>query len=150
MRAQEFLAESVKHYYHGSMNKLPVGTVLTPRDDYENDWANTDFYAALEKYRPANMLSHRQSVFMCDNPEDVDLAGGGTQYLFTVVPIGPVQRHDMNWSSEISSLVSLGQDLDSPEIEDAAAAYWAGEESPNEVVWEYLAPKAKIIAVEEY
>lgn len=150
MRAKDFIIEGPKKLYHGSMDYLPVGTILTPRDDYENRWEHTDFFRPLEMYRPKDKLSHTQSVFMCDNPDDVDLAGGGTEYLFTVIPIGPVQRHDMNWSSEISSLVSLGHDLDSPEIKDAAMAYWAGEESPNEVIWEYLAPKAKIITVEEY
>jgi hypothetical protein len=150
MRAVEFLNEAPKKLYHGSMEYLPVGTILTSRDNYEDRWGHTDFFDALEYYRPKNKLSHTQSVFMCDNPDDVDLAGGGTEYLFTVIPIGPVQRHDLNWSSEVSSLISLGYDLDSPEVKNAAEAYWAGEESPNEVLWEYLAPKAKIIAVEEY
>lgn len=139
-----------KVFYHGSYTKLPLGTILTPRDTYEDDWKHTDFYGPLEMYRPADKLSHKQSVFMCDNPDDVDLAGGATDWLFTVVPLGPVQRHDLNWSSEISSLVSLGVPLDSNEIKDAAAAYWSGEESPNEVIWEYLTTSAKIIAVEKY
>lgn len=150
MRIVEILTESVKHYYHGSMKELPVGTVLTPRDDYENDWSGTDFYAPLEKYRPANMLSHRQSVFMCDNDEDVDLAGGGTEWLFVVEPQGPVQRHDLNWGSEISMLVGDGYGIDSPEIARAAKNYWAGVPHTDESVWEYLTPAAKIIAVEEY
>jgi hypothetical protein len=33
------------HHHHGSYNKLPVGTILTARnDDYESDWKDTDFY----------------------------------------------------------------------------------------------------------
>lgn len=150
MRATEFLTESIKVYYHGSYDKLPVGTILTPRDDYEDRWKHTDFYGPLEMYRPPNMLSHNKSVFMCDNPDDVDLAGGATDWLFTVAPLGPVQKHDMNWSSEISSLISLGHDYDSEEVMDAARSYWAGEESPNEPLWEYLTTSAKIIKVEEY
>jgi len=150
MRITEIITESVNHYYHGSYNELPVGTILTPRDDYENDWQDTNFYAAIEMYRPTDKLAHKQSVFMCDNPDDVDLAGAATDWLFTVVPIGEVQRHDMNWLSEISSLVDLGFPLDSDEIKDAAEAYWSGEESPNEVVWEYLTPSAKIVKVEKY
>ena len=137
MRASEFITESPKYLYHGSYQKLPIGTILTARDDYENDWQNTNFYKPLEMYRPSDKLSHKQSVFMCDNPDDIDLAGAATDWLFTVIPMGPLQRHDMNWSSEISSLVDLGYPLDSIEIKDAAEAYWSGEESPNEVVWEY-------------
>lgn len=142
--------EDDKLYYHGSMNKLPVGTILRPRDDYENDWQNTDFYKPLEKYRPNNMLSHKQSVFMCDNDVDVDLAGGGTNYLFKVKPLGTIQRHDLNWGSEISSLISDGYGIDSPEVVKAAKNYWAGVPHTNESVWEYLTPSAKIVAVEEY
>lgn len=148
MRAYEFAVP--KKLYHGSSFKLPVGKILIPRPGYEDRWSHTDFFGPLEFYRPPNKLSHAQSVFMCDNPIDVGMAGGGQEWLFTVIPIGPVQRHDMNWSSEISSLVELGYDLDSPEIVDAAEAYWNGEPSANEVIWEYLAPKAKIIKVEKY
>ena len=150
MRAKEFIFESKKVYYHGSSIELPVGTILRPQEGYEDRWGHTDFFDVLEMYRPPDKLAHSESVFMVDNPDDVDLAGGATDYLFTVVPLGPVQRHDLNYSSEISSLVSLGYRLDSPEIRDAAEDYWAGLESPNEVLWEYLTRAAKIIKVEEY
>ena len=66
MKAIEFIIESNNTFYHGSTKRLPVGTILRPRDDYEDAWRNVDFYAALEKYRPQNKLSHKQSVFMCD------------------------------------------------------------------------------------
>lgn len=150
MRAREFVIESNKQYYHGSMTELPKGTVLKPRDDYENDWQNTDFYKPLEKYRPANMLSHHASVFMTDNDEDVDLAGGGTEWLFVVEPLGPVQKHDLNWGSEISMLISDGYDINSLEVKQAAQNYWSGKPHPNESVWEYLTPAAKIVSVEPY
>jgi hypothetical protein len=137
-------------YYHGSMDELPVGTVLTPRDNYETNWSNTDFYAALEHYRPKHMLGHSQSVFMCDNADDIDLAGGGTEWVFTVKPHGKIERHDLNWGSEISMLISDGYAIDSPEVEHAAKNYWAGVPHTDEQVWEYLTPAATIIAVEPY
>lgn len=138
-------------YFHGSMNYLPVGTILTPRmDEYEKDWQNTDFYNILEKYRPSNMLSHKESVFMVDNEDDIDLAGGGTEWMFIVKPLGPIQKHDINWSSEISGLVSDGYSIDSTEIINAANNYWKGVPHPAENVWEYLTTKAKIISVEKY
>lgn len=150
MRALEFITEQEKVYYHGSEIKLPVGTILKPRPGYEKRWGHTDFYRILEMYRPSDKLSHNNSVFMCDNPDDVDLAGAATEWLFTVVPLGPVQKHDMNYSSEISSLISLDHDFDSEEVMDAAHDYWAGVESPNEPLWEYLTTSAKIIKVEKY
>lgn len=137
-------------YYHGSMDYLPVGTILTPRDNYEENWSNADFYYALEKYRPKNMFSHRESVFMVKDENDIDLAGGGTDWMFTVKPLGPIQKHDLNWGSEISMLISDGHSIDSPEVKNAAINYWKGVAHHNENVWEYLTPKAEIISVEEY
>lgn len=145
------ILEETGKFYHGSMDELPVGTILTPRlDDYEKDWGSTDFYHVLEKYRPSNMLSHKESVFMVDNEDDVDVAGGGTDWLFTVKPLGPIQKHDLNWSSEISMLISEGYSIDSKEVINAANNYWLGVAHPNESVWEYLTPKVEIIKVEEY
>lgn len=150
MRIRELLESNNQPYYHGSYDNLPVGTILTPRDDYESNWKDTDFYGPLEMYRPKDKLSHKQSVFMCDNPDDVDLAGGATEWLFTVAPMGKVQRHDLNWGSEISSLVGDGHAFDSEEVMEAANNYWAGIPHHNESVWEYLTPAAKIVKVEEY
>lgn len=136
-------------YYHGSNDELPKGTILKPRgDDYEADWIGTDFYSILEKYRPSDMLSHKNAVFMCDNPDDIDNAGGGTEWLFKVKPLGPVQKHDLNWSSEISLLISNNESED--KIKEAALNYWNGVPHHDENVWEYLTTSAKILAVEEY
>lgn len=154
MLAREFIIENLQVYYHGSYDNLPVGTILTARDDYENRWGNTDFYQILEMYRPKHMLSHRESVFMCDNPDDVSIAGGATDYLFTLRALGPVERHDLNWSSEISNLLSQDYEWDSDEIMEAAQYYWQGtpytEIYDGESVWEYLTRRAKILKVEEY
>jgi len=149
MRIQEL--QSSATYYHGSMDYLPVGTILTPRNqEYEKDWAGTDFYSVLEHYRPMNKPAHKNSVFMVADPDDVDLAGGGTEWLMTVEPLGPVSGHDLNWSSEISMLLDDGHDMLSNQVQEAALNYWNGVPHYNESVWEYLTPQAKILAVEEY
>ena len=138
-------------YYHGSEVELPVGTVLQPRSDYKERWGHNDFFQALESNRPANCLPHSNAVFMCDNDEDVDAAGGGTEYLFELRPIGKVSKHDMNWSSQISALVSDGYSLDSDEVKLAAQNYWAGVPHDEcEPLWEYLCEQAEVVAVEEY
>jgi len=137
-------------FYHGSFDKLPVGTILTPRTNYINNWKHTDFYDPLETHRPTNMLAHHQAVFMVGTDEDIDLSGAATEWIFIVQPLGPVQRHDMNWSSEISSLIGLGHDVDSEEISFAAQNYWNGIPHVDEQVWEYLTSSAKILSVEAY
>ncbi len=118
-----------------------MGTILTPRNqEYEKDWENTDFYSVLEHYRPMNKPAHKNSVFMVTDPDDVDLAGGGTEWLMTVKPLGPVSRHDLNWSSEISMLLSDGhrnavqagqQPGQSPTDRRPAAGVGAGDDHPG-------------------
>lgn len=138
-------------FFHGSMEYLPVGTVLMPRGEaYEADWKNADFYSVLEKYRPADKLAHKNSVFVCRNDEDVDLAGGGTIWMFRVKPITPVEWHDMEFSTLISCLISDGHAVDAPKVVEAARNYWVGEPVPNDSIWEGLCSAAEIVAVEEY
>jgi hypothetical protein len=137
-------------YYHSSVNELDVGTILTGRgSDYDRDWGYVPFFEVLERYRPADKLSHRDAVFMVSNEDDLDSAGGSTEYVFTLQPLGPVYKHDMNWSSLISSLVDDGHDYDSQELKTAAENYWAGKPT-DDPLWEYLTTKAKIVAVQEY
>jgi hypothetical protein len=147
---EALLAEDAtpKMFYHGSYDELPVGTVLTPRgNDYESEWGGTHFYGALEKHRPPEKLAHKEGVFMVGNEEDIDLAGGATDYIYIVKPIGQVQRHDVNWGSQISMLVDDGAGLNDPEVKQAADNYWNGVPFEGDNVWEYIAPRAKIVGV---
>lgn len=135
-------------YLHGSSVLLPIGTILKNNpENYQNTWGHNHFYIALEKYRPDNMISHRQAVFMADE-ESIDLAGGSLDYIFIVKPRGKVQKHDLNWSSEIEVLISEGLDIDSQEVKNACQKYWNGEPHHNESVWEYLCLSAEIIDIE--
>ena len=102
MKVRDVIVESIEYYYHGSYYELPIGMILTPRSDYEERWNHTDFYNILEHYRPVNSLSHKKAVFMAKEKDDVDLAGGATDYLVTAIPLGKVEKHDMNWSSDIN------------------------------------------------
>lgn len=138
-------------YYHGSYDALAVGTVLRPREDYEKEWGKTDFYEALEHYRPEEFLPHAKAVFMCDNPDDLDSAGGATNWVLHVKPLTPrIERHDLNWSSEVSMLISEGFAIESDEVKQASLNYWNGVAHPNESLWEYLTEAAVVIKVEEF
>ena len=137
-----------KNFYHGSYDKLEPGTVLTPKGkDYEAAWGGTGFYGALEKHRPPEQLAHKEGVFMVANPDDVDNAGGATDYIYAVVPMGEPQRHDMNWGTAISSLLDNGARRNDSEIKFAADQYWSGKPHPDgNSVWEFIAPRAKIVS----
>jgi hypothetical protein len=69
------------------------------------------------------MLSHKESVFMCDNDDDLD--------------------------AEISGLFRYDPD-NIEAIEEAANNYWNGVPHHSESFWEYLTPSAKIVKVEKF
>ena len=138
-------------YYHGSSIALAVGTRMVGRGAvYEKAWANTDFYSVLERYRPDTHPRHQDVVFMVGDPDDIDLAGGATDWCFELKAEGPVTRHDLNWSSEISCLISEGNSPDDVAVRDAAIAYWSGLPHPNESVWEYITPAASVVRCAPY
>lgn len=135
-------------FLHGSYTPHEAGFQLKPRGEaYARDWEGVDFYAALEYHRPEGLRSHRHSVFLCTSVEDVDLAGGATDFFLLVEPEEPnmITRHDVNWSTEISMLIGDGFHLDSPEVKEAALNYWSGEPHENESVWEYLCSGALVM-----
>lgn len=138
-------------YYHGSFDAAERGTRWEGRGEaYAQAWAHTDFYAVLERYRPASMRQHANSVFMVADVDDIDLAGGATEFCLEVQPEGLVARHDLNWSTEISMLISDGKSPDDPEVMKAALAYWAGEPHVNESVWEFTADAFIVLRCEPY
>ena len=136
----------MKKYYHGSFNDLHVGQILIPTKDYINNWENTDFYYWLEKYRPKEFLAHHESVFMCDNIDDLDNAGAYTDFIFLVKPNSRIEKHDMFWSTAIS--LALCDQKEENHIKALASNYWHGISS-DEPVWEYLTTSAEIISVIE-
>lgn len=138
-------------FFHGSNDEIKVGSIWVGQGDtYEANWSGSDFYAALEKYRPSGFLAHKDAVFMVGHPDDIDLVGGGTEWACELKPLAPVSKHDLNWSSEISCLLGDGFQLDSHEVRQAAENYWGGVPHSNESVWEYLTAKAEVILVEPY
>lgn len=95
------------------------------------------------------MLAHNESVFMTDNDEDLDAAGGGTDWVFTLLPASRIERHDMSWGSEISMIPMIPMIFSDPRFIESATNYWNGTPS-YDPLWEYLTPSAKILTVEEF
>lgn len=142
-----------RRFYQGSLNPLPVGTRLAGRGDtYIQDWRATDFYPVLERYRPSSSLAHHDAVFMVADPDDIDAAGGATEWCAELVPEGPVERHDMAWGSRVSELLGDGRPVDDTLVRTAAEAYWLGAPYPDREVslWEYLTPAAQVVRCEPF
>lgn len=143
-----------KSYFHGSFTALPIGTVLKPSVDYKQRWEHCDFYQVLEYYRPNCALAHHHAVFMCSSPDDIDAAGGATDYLFTLKPQGVIEKHDMAWGTEIGcymcdKALSVQMALQDEKIQEMAFNYWNGI-STNDPVWEFLTPSATITHAEAF
>lgn len=134
--------------FHGSRTDIEIGTVLTGRPIKHTDRESKLVEAVLEHYRPKNCLPRNQSVFMVDTP-DIDViekVGGYADYIFSVQPLGNVEKNDVFWWAQIYSLAEDSKSLD--ELKNRAATdannYWSGEPS-RRTRWEYRTDKAKVM-----
>jgi len=142
-------------YYHGSYDFLPNGTILTPSmGNFMGTFSQNemDSHFKLEQFRPSNYLSRNHAIYMCDNPDDIDNAGGANDHIYMVSPQGKVEKHDVNWLSEIDFIMSEAWDNGTQEeqetidkVQNAALNYWNGVPHYNESLWEYLVPSAKVM-----
>jgi hypothetical protein len=137
-------------FYHGSYYDLPYGTVLTPKKGNFVNNISDDSHFKLEQFRPSQYISRNEAVYMCDNPDDIDLAGGSTDYIYIVEPLGTIEKHDLNWMTEINLIMDKYFEQGNPEdaveeVEVAALNYWNGVSHYNESVWEYLTTSARIL-----
>jgi hypothetical protein len=75
-------------FFHGSNVQLSVGEVLLPSDNHEKAWGENCWYRVLENNRPKSAIPRSKAVFMCDNPDDIDMCGGHIDHIFKVKPLG--------------------------------------------------------------
>jgi hypothetical protein len=166
MRPREFLnlnenAPAIR-LYHGSRIDFPVGTILTAQKegyahgsgyDGEELIARQMCEAGLDRYRPTGAPSRKQAVFMCDNPDKIDLAGGYDDFIYEVEPIGDVFKANLYWYSDLEGycfhLAVEAEEPDENDVRRCAKGYWncvpndLGE--PGRDLIEYLAGTARII-----
>lgn len=138
-------------FYHASDQFPEIGTVFAGRGEaYDKEWSGVSFYQVLERYRPKGMTAHRDAVFVCNDTETIGLCGGLGESILLMQVDSMVSWHDMNWSMEISSLVSEGFSIESERVRQAAENYWSGFQHPNGPVWEGIADSARVVAVFPY
>lgn len=141
-----------KPFYHGTYGYHPYKTVFEGRgEEYHAEWVALDHYEAIHHHAPAGALHHRDAVFMCDKINDIDACGGATEVVALLRPLGPVNRHDMQWTGHISLLLDRGLKIDDPEVAEACRRYWDGTpKTEGEALWEYITPKAEVLACCDY
>lgn len=132
-------------FIHGSMQWIEPGTIMKGSGLlYEKDWGLAPFYRALKRHRPEHVIAHHEGVFMSTSMEDISLSGGGEEFVAILEPEGIIQRHDMNWSAQVSCLLDT-HSYDSHPVIDACRNYWNGTPHDDENVWEYICKEAKVI-----
>lgn len=151
--------------YHGSRKDFPVGFMLTPQTDgyihatREDNSAHVMLEDALERYRPAHCVPRENAVFMCEDIEMIDYAGGYNDFVYLVEPDQPVTCCNLAWYSALYSLCehetfsaqearAQGHDWypdwEEPELKVYALNYWNCAPHGDDDLFEWLSPRAVI------
>lgn len=139
------LFESTRvNFYHGSVKKFDLGFILSPQKDGYVTKENM-LESIFEKYRPSYKISRFDCVFMIDNPDDIDAAGGYDDYIYEVLPLGEFEKSDMAWYTEADMLISDG--ANESDVKKFVDNYWKGVQFTNKdySLFEYRTKFAKII-----
>ena len=148
-RASRLLAS--RTLYHGSAEEFAPGAVLTPQPGGYATLPDEDIAgpeAALEEHRPPGMIPRAEAVFMVDDPDMVDAAGGYDDHVYVVEPDGPAEASDMAWYSELSVYwADMDEKGEHDEIRRLAEGYWSGEPFPDKSrgLLEYRARRATVV-----
>lgn len=144
-------------YFWGSRTPFNIGTVLKARMPKHHDRASARVDQLLTMFKAPSIEVGRACVYLVDAP-DADLierAGGYSNYIYEVVPHGPVYRRDVGWWSRILMEVEAGhpplsrsaeyQAWADSEVRPLATAYWDGTASERPI-WEFCTASVTIAA----
>jgi len=130
--------------YHGSRKKFPPGFKLVPQvgKGYASWHENIQLERFMEEWRPKGKISRFDSVFLVDDPEMCEYAGGYDDHIYLVEPQGQVDRSDLSWYSQVD-LFEPG----SVSGIECAKNYWNGVpfEDPYHALWEYRCRSAIVL-----
>lgn len=89
-------------FYHGSFKQFRTGQTLVPQKDgyVQISLSDHGFEDLVEQLRPNTSISRLSCVFMSDDPDLIDPAGGSTDVIYRVKPIGEAQKSDLAWYTE--------------------------------------------------
>ena len=111
-------------YYHGSQTEFKVGFVLKPQNEYTSSPEVKTLEDLFEKHRPKGKLSRSKSVFLVDDPDLIDYAGGYDDFIYVVEPIGKVEKSDLGWYTEVDTI--MHDDYDEADLLQMIRNYWDG------------------------
>jgi tRNA uridine 5-carbamoylmethylation protein Kti12 len=138
----------MKAFFHSSAKYIKNNTILRPHaDSYVKQIDNEFLEKLMEKYRPSDKLSRYDSVFLVDDMDLLDDAGASTDFIYTVEPIGNIEKSDLAWYTE----VQIVDEDDTELIKEYVENYWNGVPftDSSASLFEYRVPAAKIIELVE-
>lgn len=144
-----------KKFYHASNANFEVGKVYVAKKGRGSSFGRK-FENIVEKFRPKTMPSRRQSFFLVKTPGDLDAAGGEGSYVYTV-HAPKFTKHHFGWLGRVYDVtygyegpITKNEHYD--DIVKWIENYWQGKPykydpkvDRGKSVWEYLAPKVKIL-----
>lgn len=115
----------MKALYHGSIAELQIGCTLVPQaGGYTKSCNSQDLEELFESLRPDNKIPRSESVYMCNDVDLIDLAGGYTDFIYQVNPVGAIEESDLAWYTQAQ--IQL-EDGDRDGAIESAKNYWSGE-----------------------
>ena len=146
--------------YTGSSGELVVGSAYKARQTEGHFLRPIEL--VMEASRPANTPSRMGAFFLVKTPDEIETAGGNTNFVYAVKPIGVYSKHHFGWMGRVyNAMVPFCRHRAPDEEKDRAAPqllhlaewadnYWEGipyrapaGEPPT--VWEYLAPEIMVL-----
>lgn len=109
--------------YHGTHYLLPCAFELKPQDNgYAHQPETQKLEDFIELHRPFEKLSRKKSVFLSDDIDLIDPAGGYTDAVY-MVEVEKAEKSDLAWYTHAQVMLEEGNAY---EAEQAAINYWSG------------------------
>ena len=142
-------------YLHGSTKIFGKDFILLPQPDgYANTCETPEFEAYVESRRPSDKLSRLKSVFLSEDADLIDGAGGYTDAIYEVKPLSPPEGSDLAWYTEAFGEFDskqYGGTYDSEKLDSCIDAYWSGipYSDPENSNFEYRVSSAQVVRMVE-
>lgn len=142
-------------YLHGSRKLFSKDFVLLPQPDgYVNNCDNLEFETYVESRRPSNKLSRSKSVFLSQDADLIDGAGGYIDAIYEVKPLSHPEASDLSWYSDAFGEFESKQHGGTHDLQKLNAcvdAYWSGMPYSNsdQSNFEYRVSSAQVVRMVE-
>lgn len=133
--------------YHGSRTYLPINFQIKPQNEYTSNKESSELENLFESTKPDHLLSRKDSVFLCDNPDLIDPAGGYTDVIYEV-ETDNCEKSDLAWYTEAQIYLEKGAlEL----AKKCSEKYWSGEPfyDDNMSCYEYRSKSATVKSILE-